>query len=980
MGSFDSFADSSFHIKTEGEKITLTFKEGIPVSGQGTVQWNVPESAHGCQSPKEGTYCGIVIVVNETPVGVTHIPEDGKVYVADPTADANLHTGDKIGSALVVGAIYEGEKKARGEPLTTELVISNLVPNKAYYVAAYASDCQFRYHSDGVRAYSNSYGNPDEPDLPASQTVMVGGSTGIIGTDGTGLIPGETYEFDILLDDTYPDRTNEVPYTITIQGTDVGTYDDLIFQLNKQLAILENPPQSPVPPNLDGYFWNVVSEELFQFDGSNHNKIDDVLVEPTDPAAPVSGDYWYNPVTKVLQRWDIPSVGVWNVVPIIEYHQDPTVLECDDYWYNGTDAYKWNGSTWCESILFDQLIDPAAVPVLDCGTFWYNETSMELFEWNVEQLTWNQKDAIYWDVAPNALAVNTYWFDLGSEDLFQWDGAVFNLLAVINQVEEPTSPAPNVYWFNPELEELKQWNDPLTVWEDRDVLVWDGDPTVVASCDLWWRSTDDVLFVWDSVDLEWDQVVSFTQSTIDPSLAAVLEVDTLWYNSVILQKWDGTQWLPVTFINFPTDPTQPVNGTAWYNPTTNVWNIWDTPLVGVWNVVDPVDSENDPFAIPTGIFWFDSTNNLLFVRNGIIWQSVMYSTIPFTPALNERWFDSTNCKLMEWNGTEWVEVVGLITAAIDPNGCVTFTTTQKGSNMCVMIDELSDSLFSAINGAVIKPPRYGFDGLSGTPSYDQLGVGDDGTPDERRELMESIRAQLGYPVIEVELTQYQMDTAIQGAIESLRKRSSIPYRRGFFFLDVQPGQQRYQLTNRSIGYHKIVNVTSMHRFTSAFLSSAHGAGVYGQIVLQHLYNMGTFDLTSFHLVAQYVEQLEHLFATRLTFTFDETSRNLDIYSSFARPERVMMDCAIERTEQDLLRDRFAKSWIERYALSECMLMLAQIRGKYSTLPGAGGGVSLNAQDLMSMANAYREELIAQIDDYVVNDPETYGMGTTFIIG
>jgi hypothetical protein len=188
------------------------------------------------------------------------------------------------------------------------------------------------------------------------------------------------------------------------------------------------------------------------------------------------------------------------------------------------------------------------------------------------------------------------------------------------------------------------------------------------------------------------------------------------------------------------------------------------------------------------------------------------------------------------------------------------------------------------------------------------------------------------------------------------------------------------MTNKVIGYNRIVSVTAAYRFTSAFLSSAHGAGAYGQIVLQHLYNMGTYDLTSFFLVSQYVEQLEHLFATRLTFSFHENERLLSFYTAFTRTERVLLDCMVERSEQDILRDRISKIWVERYALAEAMMMLSQIRGKFATLPGAGGGVSLNAAELVTLAQSYREDLLMQLEDFTADQPEEVGMHSSFILG
>jgi len=144
--------------------------------------------------------------------------------------------------------------------------------------------------------------------------------------------------------------------------------------------------------------------------------------------------------------------------------------------------------------------------------------------------------------------------------------------------------------------------------------------------------------------------------------------------------------------------------------------------------------------------------------------------------------------------------------------------------------------------------------------------------------------------------------------------------------------------------------------------------------------MGTYDLTSFHLVAQYVEQLEHLFATRLTFSWDEASRILFIPHSFVYAERILLDCAVERTEQELLKDRWCKTWIEKYALCQSRYMLAEIRGKYASLPGAGGGISLNAADLITRADQDMADLYQQIDDMIPSNIEDWGMATTFVIG
>jgi hypothetical protein len=1043
--TFSSFNDTPSQIKTEGDTICLTFESGIPEISQGTVSWTLPAAVQGCNSDSKSAYCGMVVLLHTQPVDSTNIPVNGTFYQADNTADVNLHSGDKIGDALVVGAFYEGDKKSRGEQLTTSLIINELQPNTNYFIAGYAVDCQGRYHADGVRAYSDEFSNPTNSNKPSYQIVQVG-SNGILPTDGTGLVPGMIYEFEMELDPTFPRGTSKRTFKFSADGIDISTYDSLINEINNQLAVVDNPPVSPVPLNQGRYYWDGDNNQLFQWDGYNHI-LQDVIVDDNDPSLLVNGTYWFNDDTEELNVWQLtgsPAVGSWNSLNVISYNDDPSSLSGgNDFWFNGTDqGYMYCGNLWCEQNTYVTNQDPSIVQTPDnCGHFWFDETEGMLREWNVQACQWEERYAIMWDVAPNNLPAGSYWFDDADEKLYIRSGSPlvweeierFDPLATYGSPTpqtftisdtQPTMIIPNLHWYNPTDETLKIWDGSQFV--DQDVLVWPEDPTDTESCDLWWDSTTDNLYKWDSLNSQWEQVPSFVKSPIDPFTPPAFDIHDIWFNpdDDVMKYWDGVQWIETDYILNPTDPTAINVNDAWYNSETQQIHLWNGAS---WDLISPIVSDIDPSVIPSGTFWFDTTNNALFQRNASVWENVAYSSQPLNPPRNQLWFDSTNNQLKKWDGEKWVDETPLATAFINEYGNIEFVTSYTGSDACTIIlvpegsssgtpdnlvalgtagndtfDSIHDYLHYDIykdvavpkttvtpdqfifdflmQGSHINAQVYGTDGIDPIPSYEQLGVGDDGTPDQKRELMNSIMVQLGYPTVEVELTKEQLNTAVDRALEVLRSHSSVAYKRGFFFLNVKARQQHYILSDKTVGFHKVVTVMSAYRFTSAFLSTAHGAGVYGQVVLQHLYNMGTFDLLSFHLVSQYVEQLEHLFATRLTYNFDEYSRELSIYNSFAHGERVLLDVMVERTEQEIIQNRWSKNWLENYALAEAKMMLSQIRGKYASLPGAGGGVSLNAADLANEAAMLKEQCMAELDDYVAEMPENVGLNSTLIIG
>jgi hypothetical protein len=245
----------------------------------------------------------------------------------------------------------------------------------------------------------------------------------------------------------------------------------------------------------------------------------------------------------------------------------------------------------------------------------------------------------------------------------------------------------------------------------------------------------------------------------------------------------------------------------------------------------------------------------------------------------------------------------------------------------------------------------------------------------------NILMYLGYPSIQIELDKAQVDLCIDMALTSFRKMSSSAYERAVFFLDLEPNKQQYFLTDGTVGLNRIVDIQAVYRRNSSFMSASAGNGIYAQQFLQWLYAPSAqMDLTSYHIISQYIETMEILFAVRLVHRFNERSRRLDFYQNIGVPERVLVDCTIERTEQELFTDRMTSKWILNWASAEACHMLANIRGKYGSVPGAGGSVTLNAGDMQARADALFERCHYEIDNFIANEPENIGLESTLVWG
>lgn len=264
--------------------------------------------------------------------------------------------------------------------------------------------------------------------------------------------------------------------------------------------------------------------------------------------------------------------------------------------------------------------------------------------------------------------------------------------------------------------------------------------------------------------------------------------------------------------------------------------------------------------------------------------------------------------------------------------------------------------------------------------YLEVGVGTDGSVDERRSVIDNLYTRLGHPIVNVELTRSQMDLAVQKGLDYIRRDSGAGYSRGYFFLDLHAGQQHYTLTSKTVGFNKIVDVLYLYRPRGGFLNSTFGGEIYGQQMLQQLYVSGTFDILTYHLLASYQNVVAKMFASELQYQWSERTRVLAIMRKIGRKERILVDAVIERTEQDLFTDRITKNWVENWALTEAKIMLGEMRGKYTSLPGAGGAISMNGESLKTEALASQALLKTELEDFLASDVETWGIGASITKG
>lgn len=267
----------------------------------------------------------------------------------------------------------------------------------------------------------------------------------------------------------------------------------------------------------------------------------------------------------------------------------------------------------------------------------------------------------------------------------------------------------------------------------------------------------------------------------------------------------------------------------------------------------------------------------------------------------------------------------------------------------------------------------------GVPMYLAPGVGTDGTSDEFESMANVLKRKLGWPQMCVELNDTDFNNAINEAISMARRRMDNAYTQKFIMLQAKQGQAIYYLNDPANETDTIVDVIKINRSGALGITMFNNGDVYMQQLLNDLTAKGSVDLTTIHAITEYSELFERIFATDIGFIWNEAKRQLTLLKRLTRDDVLLLECACERTAQEMLQDRWLSDWLEDWAMAECKAKLGMIRTKYGTLPGPGGGITLNGAELTQQATEEFAELLRQVNDLEVGNGGAFGC-TGFLIG
>jgi len=217
-------------------------------------------------------------------------------------------------------------------------------------------------------------------------------------------------------------------------------------------------------------------------------------------------------------------------------------------------------------------------------------------------------------------------------------------------------------------------------------------------------------------------------------------------------------------------------------------------------------------------------------------------------------------------------------------------------------------------------------------------------------LKDFVMARLGSPVVRVELSDYQIKTAIDEAITLLSHHAPL-WMRQIAAFGATAGINVYELPRFIMDNLSYV----VYKKTLLTIASQAGTLEFDFFIkyFQDNHLFSDFSVGEFYLLQSHLEQMRKILSQEGTWDVLD-NRFLQIYPTpVTNGQTVILEYRAINSET--IHPAY-RNWIQRYALAVSKEILGQVRGKYKVLPGPGGGSQLNGPELSQQAEQEKEKL------------------------
>ena len=217
-----------------------------------------------------------------------------------------------------------------------------------------------------------------------------------------------------------------------------------------------------------------------------------------------------------------------------------------------------------------------------------------------------------------------------------------------------------------------------------------------------------------------------------------------------------------------------------------------------------------------------------------------------------------------------------------------------------------------------------------------------------------VLARLGFPVVRVELTPFQIKSCIDEATTQLSYHAPL-WTRQFATFEASAGINLYELPQ-----HVIDNLDYVvYKKTLLSIQSQAGTLEFDFFIkyFQDNFLFNNFAIGDFYLLQSHLEQIRKVLGQEGSWEVIN-NKYLQVYPTpVVTPQQVLVE--YRAIDSNTIHPAY-RNWIQKYTLALAKGILGEVRGKYASIPGPGGGASLNGAALIQQSEKDRMALEEQL--------------------
>lgn len=230
-----------------------------------------------------------------------------------------------------------------------------------------------------------------------------------------------------------------------------------------------------------------------------------------------------------------------------------------------------------------------------------------------------------------------------------------------------------------------------------------------------------------------------------------------------------------------------------------------------------------------------------------------------------------------------------------------------------------------------------------------------------KEVRDFTLANLGAPTIRVELTDFQIKTAIDRSVSKLNYHAPL-WTKQFAVFSTEPNVNLYELPSWMIdnityvGYKK--NLMNSNYPPESFQSDMF------MNFFRDNFAFGDFSIGEFYLLQSWLEIFKRVIGADGSWDIIN-GQYLQLYPPPTYVEEVIIE--YRALDSNTIHPAY-RSWAQRYALAIAKGILGRVRSKYKTMPSPGGGAILDGEALLLESKEEVKELEIELVDEIEENP------------